>query len=73
MCGSSLGFALRVVSVFTTRMLRQQHFDPAIRAAVGLAKSTLNKYYECTDFSKLYWISMGKWYFVVLLCYATDC
>jgi len=54
-------------------MLRQQRFDPAIRAAVGLAKSTLNKYYECTDFSKLYWISMGKWYFVVLLCYATDC
>ena len=46
--------------VFTTRMLGQQCFDPAIRAAVGLAKRTLNKYYEHTDLSKLYWISMGK-------------
>jgi len=46
--------------VFTTGMLGQQHFDPAIRAAVGLAKRTLNKYYERTDLSKLYRISMGK-------------
>ena len=53
--------------VFTIRMLKQQHFDPAIRLAVGLVKKTLNKYYECTDLSKLYWITMGK-YFVVLLC-----
>ena len=46
--------------VFTTGMLGQQCFDPAIHAAVGLAKRTLNKYYEHTDLSKLYQISMGK-------------
>ena len=57
--------------VFTTGMLKQQHFDPAIHAAVGLAKRTLNKYYEQTDLSKLYWIAMGK-YLAVLLCYPTD-
>ncbi|KIM56219.1 hypothetical protein SCLCIDRAFT_37143, partial [Scleroderma citrinum Foug A] len=44
--------------VFTTGMLKQQCFDLAICVAVGLAKKTLNKYYECTDLSKLYRITM---------------
>ena len=46
--------------VFTTGMLQRNTLDPAIRAAVGLAKKTLNKYYEHTDASKLYRIAMGK-------------
>ena len=46
--------------VFTTGMLQKDTLDPAIRAAVGLAKKTLNKYYECTDASKLYHIAMGE-------------
>ena len=46
--------------VFTTGMLQRNMLDPAICAAVGLAKKTLNKYYECTDASKLYHIAMGK-------------
>ena len=46
--------------VFTTGMLQRNMLDPAICAAVGLAKKTLNKYYECTDASKLYRIAMGK-------------
>ena len=46
--------------VFMTGMLNQQHFDPAIRSAVRLAKNTLNKYYLLTDSSKVYRIAMGK-------------
>ena len=46
--------------VFTTGMLQRNMLDPAICATVGLAKKTLNKYYECTDASKLYRIAMGK-------------
>ena len=46
--------------VFTTGMLQRNTLDPAIRATVGLAKKTLNKYYEHTDASKLYCIAMGK-------------
>ena len=57
--------------VFMTGMLKQQCFDPAICAVVGLVKRTLNKYYEWTDLSKLYQIAMGK-YLAVLLCYSTD-
>ncbi|KIM60354.1 hypothetical protein SCLCIDRAFT_124411, partial [Scleroderma citrinum Foug A] len=46
--------------VFTTGMLQKDTLDPAIRATVGLAKKTLNKYYECTDASKLYRIAIGE-------------
>ena len=46
--------------VFTTGMLQWNTLNPAIHAAVGLTKKTLNKYYECTDTSKLYHIAMGK-------------
>ncbi|KIM50707.1 hypothetical protein SCLCIDRAFT_144797, partial [Scleroderma citrinum Foug A] len=46
--------------VFTMGMLQRNTLDPAIRAAVGLAKKMLNKYYEHTDASKLYRIAMGK-------------
>lgn len=48
-------------SVFTTGLLNKECLDPAIRAALGLAKRTLNKYYSSTDLSKLYWIAMGKY------------
>lgn len=34
---------------------------PSIRAAVGLAKKTLNRYYGRTDESNAYRIAMGKW------------
>ena len=46
--------------VFTTGMLTEEAFDPAIRAAVGLAKKTLNKYYSLTDSSRVYHVAMGK-------------
>jgi hypothetical protein len=34
-------------------------FEPSIRAALGLAKKTLNRYYSATDHSDVYCIAMG--------------
>jgi hypothetical protein len=34
-------------------------FEPSIRAALGLAKKTLNCYYSATDHSDVYRIAMG--------------
>lgn len=44
--------------------LRTKHrdttkYDYAIRTAMGIAKCTLNKYYERTDLSEVYRIAMG--------------
>jgi hypothetical protein len=35
---------------------------PSIRAAVGLAKKTLDRYYQLTDSSEVYRIAMGMLY-----------
>lgn len=35
-------------------------YQPSIRAAVGLAKKTLDRYYQLTDHSEVYRIAMGK-------------
>jgi hypothetical protein len=43
-----------------------QRFEPAIRAALGLAKKTLNRYYNLTDDAEVYRIAMGKFYFYIL-------
>ena len=42
----------------TTYSLNRQ-YSPAIRAAIGLAKRTLNQYYQLTDSSDTYRIAMG--------------
>jgi hypothetical protein len=34
-------------------------FKPSIRAALGISKKTLNKYYNATDQSEVYRIAMG--------------
>jgi len=34
-------------------------FEPSIHAALGIAKKTLNKYYNATDQSEVYHIAMG--------------
>jgi hypothetical protein len=44
----------------TTDSLNQSKYDISIRAALGLAKKTLNRYYNMTDWSELYRIAMGK-------------
>ena len=58
--------------VFTTGMLNDEGFDPAICAAVGLAKKTLNKYYSLTDLSRVYCIAMGKGFPATRYDYDTD-
>ncbi|KIM52383.1 hypothetical protein SCLCIDRAFT_53909, partial [Scleroderma citrinum Foug A] len=45
-------------TTFTTGLLKKEQLDPTIRAAVGLAKWTLNRYYSLTDTSELYHIAM---------------
>jgi hypothetical protein len=34
-------------------------YEPAIRSSLGVAKTTLNKYYNMTDCSEVYQIAMG--------------
>ena len=34
-------------------------FEPSIHAALGIAKKTLNRYYDATDQSEVYRIAMG--------------
>jgi hypothetical protein len=48
--------------VFTTGMLAEEAFNPAICAAVGLAKKTLNKYYSLTDLSRVYCMAISKYF-----------
>ena len=47
-------------SVFTDITLPSSQKHPAIRAAVAIAKKTLNKYYSLTDASELYRIAIGS-------------
>jgi hypothetical protein len=47
-------------TIFTGYALPGNGKPPAIRAAVEIAKTTLNKYYSLTDSSELYRIAMGK-------------
>jgi hypothetical protein len=38
-----------------------KQYDPAIRAALAVAKKTLNRYYMLTDASETYRITMGTY------------
>jgi hypothetical protein len=46
--------------VFTNACLPTSKFNPAVRAAIKIAKKTLNRYYSLTDASELFRITMGK-------------
>jgi len=52
---------------FTNSMLSNGRLDPAIQAAIGLAKKTLNRYYSLTDCSGLYHIAMGNYFSLYLM------
>jgi hypothetical protein len=45
----------------TTHSMNRQLL-PSIRVAAGLAKKTLNRYYELTDSSEVYRIAMGMFF-----------
>jgi hypothetical protein len=44
---------------FTNAIAPSGKKSPAIRAALGIAKKTLNRYYSLTDASETYRIAMG--------------
>jgi hypothetical protein len=43
-----------------TTYSRNKKYSASIRAAVRLAKRTLNRYYQLTDTSEVYRIAMGE-------------
>jgi hypothetical protein len=45
---------------FTTNSLNRSKFDASICASLELAKKTLNRYYNMTDWSEVYCIAMGE-------------
>ena len=47
--------------VLATAADNSSKFSPAIRAALAIGKTTLNKYYNLTDQSEVYRIAMGMW------------
>jgi len=46
-----------------TTQSRDASFKPSIRTALNIAKRTLNNYYDKTDYSEVYRIAMGTFYF----------
>jgi hypothetical protein len=44
----------------------ERQWHPSIRAAVGLAKKTLNKYYSLTDSSEIYRIAISECFVLYL-------
>jgi len=46
-----------------TTQSRNTSFKPSIWAALSIAKKTLNNYYDKTDYSEVYRIAMGMFYF----------
>lgn len=46
--------------ILTDASLNKEDYAPSIRAACGMGKKTLNKYYNKTDNSEMYRIAMSK-------------
>lgn len=46
-----------------------KEYPASIRAAASLGKKTINRYYDLSDGSESYRISMGEYSVVVLLCF----
>ena len=53
-------------TTFTNGILNAHVLEPAIRAALKLAKRTLNRYYSLTDTSETYHVAMGKLSLILL-------
>jgi hypothetical protein len=59
------------VDKMLTSYSHNKKYLPSIRAAVQLAKNTLNRYYELTDSSETYRIAMGTYLFNICV-FSTD-
>lgn len=57
--------AMDFIDTRLTNYARDRSLAPSIRAAVGIGKQTLNRYYELTDASEVYRIAMSE-YFVFI-------
>jgi hypothetical protein len=57
--------AMDHIDMYFTNMALDQSKSVAIRAAVGLAKKTLNRYYSLMDSSEVYRIVMGESLFYI--------
>ena len=44
----------------TSNSLNRTRFNVSIRASLGVAKRTFNRYYNMTDWSEVYRIAMGE-------------
>ena len=51
----------------TTDSLDRSRFEAPICTTLGLAKNTLNRYYNLTDSSEVYRIAMGMYHFILPL------
>ncbi|KAG1759931.1 hypothetical protein EDD22DRAFT_781859, partial [Suillus occidentalis] len=45
-------------TIFTNGIIKTKTLHPALRAALHIAKITLNRYYSLTNESETYWIAM---------------
>jgi hypothetical protein len=55
--------AMDHIDEMLTTQSRDTSFEPPIRAALSIAKKTLNNYYDKMDYSEVYCIAMGTFYF----------
>jgi hypothetical protein len=56
-------------TIFTNGIIKTKTLHPALRAALRIAKITLNRYYSLTDESETYRIVMGMFLLVLLFCF----
>ena len=55
----TLAMAMDHINKTLTSQSLDSNFEPAIHAALGLAKKVLNHYYSATDYLEIYHIAMS--------------
>jgi hypothetical protein len=65
--------AMDIIDSMLTMMSETLYkFCLMICVALAIGKMTINKYYNKTDYLKVYWIAIGI-YSVMTICLITDC
>jgi hypothetical protein len=47
------------IDTYLATATQNSSYSPSIRAALAIGKTTLNRYYDKTDYSEVYRIAMG--------------
>jgi len=68
-CGTPNLAMDHIDTVFTNGIINTKTLHPALRAALRIAKITLNRYYSLIDESETYRIAMGMFLLVLLFCF----